>query len=102
MERSGTFSRKRIRDLYDFYNMKIARNPVTNQAWGIYLDTSESIPELDAYQVEIDKTYTYRVKADKTYTYQSIQMQTEYFAPGFIRYTIICPKTWFDLAGWKD
>ena len=80
-------SKQRVRALYSKYNMEIARNPITSEGWSVYLDTDKQIPELEELQNENSL---------------HVQMEVIHFAPGFIRYRIICPVDWFDLSGLKE
>jgi hypothetical protein len=68
------------------YNMEILRHPVTNEAWAIQCNSKELIPELDKLtdSLCLPCTVTRKLFCEDTYIY-----------------TLVCPKTWFDLYGWK-
>lgn len=71
------------------YGMRILREPITHEAWGLYLESSECIKELDALaNQEINPC---AMVAD--YSCEEI---------GVVTYKLICPTSWFDLWGWVD
>lgn len=81
--------RAEAKALANKYGMRILREPITKEAWGLYLESQECIEELDAMaHQEIDPCF---LEAD--YGCQDV---------GVVRYTLICPTSWFDLWGWVD
>lgn len=81
-----------LRAIADRYGMEILRNPITNEAWGLMLDTVEDIPELDALASDI-------------WSEDCVAVTKEYgmFASqGSHLYKVACPVEWFGLWGWRD
>ena len=82
-----------LKAIADKHGFEILREPITNMAWGLRLETAEDIPELDAIakdvwtvgNVSVRKEYGVYYKVDGTHVY-----------------TVACPDNWFDLWGWKD
>lgn len=80
--------RSEAKELQKKYGLEIMRNPVTGEAWGLRIDASEYIPELDDL-----------AKADIA----PCAMKPDYsLAPESVIYELVCPKNWFDLWGWAD
>lgn len=76
-----------VKSLAEKHGMEILRNPITDEAWGVTVESDALIPELDAYADAIrenEHTAVERVNLGGTY-----------------RYTITCPTNWFDLWGWR-
>lgn len=84
-----------LKAIADRYEMGIIREEITNEGVGLYLVTAEDIPELDglanippfernpsSWAVTATKEYS---PCDNSHTYR-----------------VYCPKSWFDLWGWKD
>lgn len=79
-----------LKAIAEKYGMEIMRNPITNEAWGLKLETAEDIPELD----ELTVAFADIVVVTKAYG--------AYFdANGTHLYTVYCPTDWFDLGGWR-
>ena len=83
-----------LRAIADRYGMEILRNPITNEAWGLALETAQDIPELDVLASDIwDENPV--VTVEKVYgVYQEVY--------GTHLYKVACPVEWFDLWGWRD
>lgn len=81
--------RAEVKLLANKYGMEILRNPVTEEAWGLYLESAERIDELDALTNQ--EIYPCVMLAD--YSCQDI---------GRVTYKLVCPANWFDLWGWAD
>lgn len=81
-----------VKAIADKYNMTILRNPVTSEAHGVYCDTENDIPELDA----ISNTVDWHNPAPG-----QVAVERQAFGPVY-RYTIHCPTSWFDLWGWRE
>ena len=71
-------------NLQKTYGMEILRDPITREAWGLYLDADAAVPELEALAA-----------ADLG---QDIAMEANHY--GYIRYRLALPTDWFDLGGW--
>lgn len=79
--------------LADRHGMSILRDPITNEALGLALETEQDIPELDALAADIWAENP--VAVEKVLSpYQE--------AHGTHLYKVICPVEWFDLWGWSD
>ena len=82
-----------LKAIADKHGFEILRHPVTNEAWGLRLETAEDIPELDAIAANI-------------WTIGNVAVRKEYGVydevNGTHLYTVACPENWFDLWGWKD
>lgn len=85
--------KNKIRKLAEKYGMEILREPITREAWGVYIDSGANIPELDKLQEEMDQR-------DRIPASNEAVMTTEYIA-NTVRYKIICPTSWFDLYDWR-
>ena len=70
------------------YGMEIMRNPITSEAWGLYISTDRCIPELDA----LSKQDIYPCAMEVCYNHPE---------DGAL-YRLACPTSWFDLYGWAD
>lgn len=68
------------------YGMEILRDPITSEAWALYLNAGRRIPELDSL-VEKD---VLPCSMDAV------------IGDGFAVYKLVCPTPWFDLWGWAD
>ena len=80
-------------DLADRHGMSILRDPITNEAWGLALETEQDIPELDALAADIWAENP--VAVEKVLSpYQE--------AHGTHLYKVTCPVEWFDILGWSD
>lgn len=80
--------RNEAKALQKKYGMEILRNPITSEAWGLRIDADNYIPELDDL-----------AKADIS----PCALEPDYsFAPEYVIYKLVCPKSWFDLWGWAD
>ena len=69
------------------YGMEILQNPVTSEAWAIYLESPTCIPELD----DLATTDLYPCAMVADYCTQDVE----------VTYKLICPTAWFDLCGWR-
>lgn len=67
------------------YGMEIGRDPITREAFCVYGNYEEEIPELT------------KICNEDT----SPVVGTVNYAPGAILYKLVCPTSWFDLWGWK-
>lgn len=74
-----------LKAIADKYNMQILRNPITQEAHGLTVDSEEEIPELDELAERIE--------------YNPVQVIRTYDIR--YHYTIEAPTSWFDLWGWK-
>ena len=83
-------TKNELKALSEKYGMEIMRDPITNQAWGLSLETALDIPEVDAL---CDSDTYHTVSATKAYGAYEAVSGTHY-------YTVYCPKSWFDLWGW--
>lgn len=77
--------RNELKEIANRYGMEIRRNPITDEAFGVYTDAKALIPELDAI-------------ADST-EYSNVQVERRY-AGGEYQYLVTAPTDWFDLYGW--
>ncbi len=77
--------RNELKEIATRYGMEIRRNPITDEAFGVYANTKALIPELDAI-------------ADST-EYSNVQVERRY-AGGEYQYLVTAPTDWFDLYGW--
>lgn len=77
--------RNELKEIAARYGMEIRRNPITDEAFGVYTDAKELIPELDAI-------------ADST-EYSNVQVERRY-AGGEYQYLVTAPTDWFDFYGW--
>lgn len=68
------------------YNMEIIRDPITGEAWALYLEASSPIKELDDLAA-----------ADLN----PCAMVASYTTASDITYKLACPSNWFNLWGWK-
>ena len=79
--------------LADLHGMSILRDPITNEACGLALETAQDIPELDALATDIWAENP--VAVEKVLSpYQE--------AHGTHLYKVTCPVELFDLLGWSD
>ena len=81
-----------VKALADRHGMIILRDPITNEAHGVYCDTEDTIPEPDA----IANTADWHNPAPG-----AVAVERQAFGPVY-RYTIHCPSGWFDLWGWAE
>lgn len=72
------------------YGFEIIRNPITMEAWALRLETTQDIPELDSL---MDAWHPTNVAVTKEYG-------VHHDVRGTHVYKVVCPVTWFDLAGW--
>lgn len=77
--------RNELKEITTKYGLKIRRNPITDEAFGVYTDAKELIPELDAIA---DSTEPSNVQVERRY------------AGGEYQYLVTAPTNWFDLYGW--
>ena len=82
-----------LKAIAEKYGMEIMRNPITREAWGLKLETTENILELDA--LGSDPFHFEQVAVTKEYG-------VLYEVNGTHLYTVYCPTDWFDLWGWVD
>lgn len=82
-------NKETAKTLCEKYGMKILRNPITDQAWAVSIESEILIPELDAYA---DAAPESRM-GDNIATVQRTYA-------GTYTYKIVCPTRWFDLWGW--
>ena len=83
--------KEELKAIAEKHDMKIVRNPITNEAWELKLETTDNIPELDALNV---KNPIGPVTVTKEYgAYEAVN--------GTHLYTVYCPTNWFDLWGWR-
>lgn len=75
-------------NLQKTYGMEILRDPITREAWGLYLDADAAVPELEALAA-----------ADLG---QNIAMEARLhgYDQGVL-YRLALPTDWFDLGGWS-
>ena len=71
--------------LQEKYGMEILRNPITKQAWALFLRSAENIPELDGM-------------AEKDVSPCAMQA---FYLDDEVQYELVCPEQWFDLWGWS-
>ena len=81
-----------VMELAKKHNMEILRNPVTDEAHGVFCESETLIPELDALANTVD----WHNPAPG-----QVAVERQVFGPVY-RYTIHCPTDWFDLWGWKE
>lgn len=86
VKRRNEMTKEKAKTIAGTYKMEILRNPVTGEAWGVWCDTEQLIPELDDL-TEISDQYW-------ACTRERIG-ENEY------RYKLVLPTSWFDLWGWK-
>ena len=84
-------NKNEVMELAKKYGMEILRNPVTNEAHGVFCEIENLIPELDAIANKVD----WHNPAAGV-----VAVERQAFGPVY-RYTIHCPTSWFDLWGWK-
>ena len=73
--------------LAEKYGMEIVRNPITNEAHKLMVESIDLIPELDALTEEDTRP---------------CMVTRKLFCGTTCRYEITCPPAWFDLWGWTD
>lgn len=73
-------------NLQKTYGMEILRDPITREAWGLYVDADAAIPELEALAA-----------ADLG---QYIAMEANHYGSDGVRYRLALPTDWFNLGGW--
>lgn len=78
-------TKDQAKELQEKYGMQIMRHYITNEGGGLYVDTPDLIPELDALA---DADLGPRMACRR-----SLFIDT-------YRYELILPKSWFDLWGW--
>lgn len=81
--------RAEAKALANKYGMRILREPITHEAWGLYLEAPECIEELDSLANQ--DIFPCILEAD--YGCQDV---------GLVTYKLVCPTSWFDLWGWAD
>lgn len=79
-------TKKYAEGLYNRFGMRILRNPVTQEAWGLYLESPEEIPELESIWALNEPT--------------GMEAWTE--PDGSRYYRLRLPESWFDLWGFKE
>lgn len=77
--------RNELEEIAARYGTEIRRNPITDEAFGVYANTKTLIPELDVIADSIE--------------YSNVQVERRY-AGGEYQYLVTDPKAWFDLYGW--
>ena len=75
--------------LQERYNMEIMREPVTREAWGVYTESANLIPELD------------ELADGNGADLLPCACLREWNGGGYT-YKLICPTAWFNLCGWKE
>lgn len=85
-------TKEEMKAIADKHGFEILRHPVTNEAWGLRLETAEDIPELDAISEDVWSVETVVVKKE---------YGAHHEANGAHVYTVACPDNWFYLWGWK-
>lgn len=78
-------TKEKAKEIAEKYQMEIMRNPVTSEAWGLWVDSDSLIAELDALTECNEKNWACTRET----------MADEY------RYKLILPANWFDLWGWR-
>lgn len=78
-----------IKKIAERFRMKIIRNPITSEGCGVTVTTDTLISELDRI-----------TERDPFAPYDPVQGTREAVGEKYI-YKIFCPKSWFDLWGWK-
>lgn len=86
--------KENMRAIAEKYDMEILRNPITREAWGLYLKTDREIPELDKIVANSNDHYY-------SHGFNAIFAE-RWYSFGDVVYRIACPKRWFDLYGWVD
>ena len=81
-----------LKALSEKYGMNILRNDITREAWGVYLETVEDVPELEKF---LSESYAY---TDGTITVEDLS----FGIGGTHFYRVECPSDWFDLWGWRE
>ena len=81
-----------VMDLANRYSMVILRDSITHEARGVYCDTDDAIPELDALANKVD----WHNPAPG-----QVVVERQNFGSAY-RYIIHCPTSWFDLWGWRE
>lgn len=69
------------------YGMEILRNPITGEAWGLYVDADAAIPELEA------------LAATNLGLHIAMEAKRHGYDQGVL-YRLALPTDWFDLGGW--
>ena len=69
------------------YGMEILRNPITGEAWGLYVDADAAIPELEA------------LSATNIGQHIAMEAKRHGYDQGVL-YRLALPTDWFDLGGW--
>ena len=87
-------SKAKIKDIADRYDMDyLLEDEVTRQIVGLWKQSDEPIPELDAI-VDIDLNDGIR--------YHIGVAGERWLEPdGRYMYRLICPTEWFDICGWR-
>nr|DAG45664.1 MAG TPA: hypothetical protein [Caudoviricetes sp.] len=84
-------TRAELKTIAAKYNMDFIRHYITNQGEGVYLESVDSVPELDEL---VERSYP----GDEL---GPCFAQAEH-AGDSVRYSIYCPHNWIDLWGWTD
>ena len=69
------------------YGMEILRNPITREAWGLYVDADAAIPELET------------LAATNLGQHIAMEAKRHGYDQGVL-YRLALPTDWFDLGGW--
>ena len=69
------------------YGMEILRNPITGEAWCLYVDADAAIPELEA------------LAATDLGQHIAMEAKRHGYDQGVL-YRLALPTDWFDLGGW--
>lgn len=69
------------------YGMEILRNPITGEAWGLYVDADAAIPELEA------------LAATNLGQHIAMEAKRHGYDQGVL-YRLALPTDWFNLGGW--
>ena len=85
-------TKNEVKTIAEKHGMEIMRNPITDEAHGVYCESENLIPELDALANKVD----WHNPAPG-----AVAVERQVFGTVY-RYTIHCPTTWFDLWGWRE
>ena len=88
-------TKNEVKDIQKTYGMEVLRDPITQEAQGVYCEADRLIPELDRMNAAPASCSFEQCETYPCY------VTREMIGCGY-RYVIYCPKEWFDLYGWAD
>ena len=77
-----------LMEIEEKYGFEIARDPITHEAWGLVKEC-EASDEIEKIIEDVNAGGNPYVGGEATYL------------GDYATYRIYCPKTWFDLWGWR-